>query len=575
MHAHSDARTIGKMKLRHLCFVLVAIGAVTAASACGGDDTAATGGDAGVDATSDAPATTDAASDAPGDGGPVGIAVADQSVYAGHAASLTVTTTTHTGGFMFAWSLVSAPTGSAVTTATLGPLNAPGVSFVPDVVGDYVVKVTVDETGYAPSTTMATVHAFAAPVFFARAIMDSNGGEVGIDVAGHDKSDLHAVACAINFGPNEEATYRTRTLTAAASSMDAWEAPAGQPSRFVFSGTSSLAQDDAGGYATFLIAGTTRNSCGTAPTTLRSQQAPAGAFSQPRFSPDGARVAFVDPVGASFGVSTIGFDGTGYRAVAPIYATPPSSGDESTNIRPEWQDATHLAWPRPLGGGAWSIVVASDAASATPATYMTCTGSTPHHIALLSDGSIVTSYSPTANAPSDLYVLKPDASKACTVVHKLTSLGGSNASRAHDFAVSPDQKTVAYLHYDATAHGGSASGSNEGDLYVVPVDGSAAAKAVGTATSGRIGPRWIGGGSRLAWTRVGAVVDGGDPRAADIVTAVLPDGGASTDIVAGDGLNTIVAAAGPGGSCAIAHGPAYAEAIALLLAAVALVRRRR
>jgi hypothetical protein len=566
------------MKLRRLYVALVAIAAPCAVNACGGDDSSGGGGgDAGADAFPDCSCGADVQNDGPlPDAGAVNVAVADQNVYAGQEASLMAVATTHTGSFTFAWTLVSAPTGSTVTTASLGMTNAPDVKLVPDIVGDYVVQVVVNETGYSPSTTMATVHAFAAPVFFARAIMDANGGEVGVHVSGHDKSNEHAVACAINFGPPDESTYRTRTLFAAATTMDAWEAPAGMPSRFIFSGTSSLTQD-AGNYATILIAGTTQNSCNTVPTTLRSIQAQAGALGQPRFSPDGTRIAFLDPVGASFGVSTIGFDATGYRAIAPIYASPPGSGDESANIRPEWQDATHVAWPRPTGSGTWSVMVANDAAAATPTTYMTCTGSTPHHIALLADGSIVASYSPTANTPSDLFVLKPDATtKACTVVHQLTTLGGTSASRAHDFAVSPDQKSVAYLHYDATAHGGAASSGNDGDLYLVPVDASAVAKAVGaTPVSGRIGPRWIGGGSRLAWTRAGQAADGGDPRSADNVNVVMPDGGGALDIIAGDGVSTIVGAVGPGGSCAIGRGDARASILGIFVAALALLRRRR
>ncbi len=567
------------MKLRRLYFVLVAVGAACAANACGSDDpSTGGGGDAGSDATNDATQGSEGGADAASDGGTLGIAVADQSVYAGQKASLPATLIVDAGGASFTWTLVTAPPGSAVTAASIGGATTATATLVPDVTGDYVLQVSATAPSLAPTNTRATVHAFAAPVFFARAIIDANGGEVGVHVAGHDKSDLHAVACAISFTPMESQTYRSRTLFAAATTMDAWEAPAGQPSRFAFSGTQSLTQDDAGSFATFLIAGTTKNSCITTPTTLRSAQAPAGSFGQPRFSPDGSRVAFLDPVGASFGVSTIGFDGTGYRAIATVYASPPSSGDDSSNIRPEWQDATHVAWPRPTGTGTWSIVVANDAAAATPTTFMTCTGSTPHHVALLADGSVVTSYSPTANAPHDLYLLKPDVNKACTTVHKLTTLGGNTASRAHDFAVSPDQKTIAYLHYDATAHGGAASGANEGDLYIVPVDGSAAAKAVGTATTGRIGPRWIGAGTRLAWTRTAQAADGGDPRFAESVNVVSPDGGAKVDIVTGDGVSTIVGAVGPGGSCAVGRpllSSPRVEAIGLLVAALALVRRRR
>ena len=469
---------------------LFALSALTVAAACDASSDGATASDGGADARPDAPlAPFDAGADTgSAEAGALSIGVTDESVYAGQAAKLAATLIgADASSAAFAWSLVSAPSGSALTAASITAANTASPSVVPDLVGDYVLKVTVTSAGSITTSVTATVHALAAPVFYARAIFDPSGGQVGLHAIGHDKSDAHAVACAINVQPSEFSAYRLLTLSAAASTMDAWEAPAGQASRFVFSGTASrTAVDDAGDYATFLIAGTTRSSCLVAPTMLRSINARAGALGQPRFSPDGTRVAFIDPAGASFGVATVGFDGSGYRAIAPVYASPPSGGDESTNIRPEWQDATHVAWPRPLGNGSWQVVVASDGANATPTTYFTCTGATtPHHIALLADGSVVASYSPIANAPADLFVLKPDASKVCQVVHRLTSLAGT-ASRAHDFAVSPDEKTVAYLHYDATKYDGGAAPANEGELYSVPVDGSRAASAIGAARVGRI-----------------------------------------------------------------------------------------
>jgi hypothetical protein len=561
---------------------LVALSALAAVAACDASSDATNAVDGGVDASADAPVTPfDAGVDAGGgDAGGLSIGITDVSVYAGQKAQLAATLIgADAGAATFAWSLASAPPASVVTTASIALSSTPSPSVVPDLTGDYVLEVTVAAPGAITTSVTMTLHAFAAPVFYARAIFDPSGGQVGLHSVGHDKSDAHAVACAINVQPSEFSAYRLLTLSAAAGAMDAWEAPAGQASRFVFSGTASrTAVDDAGDLATFLIAGTTKSSCLVAPTTLRSINARAGALGQPRFSPDGTRVAFLDPSGASFGVATVAFDGSGYRPIAPVYASPPSGNDESPNIRPEWQDATHLAWPRPLGNGSWQVVVALDAANAAPSPYFTCPGATtPHHVALLADGSVVASYSPSANAPADLFVLKPDANKVCQVVHKLTSLAGA-ASRAHDFAVSPDQKTVAYLHYDATKNDGGAAPANEGELYAVPVDGSRAATAVGTARVGRIGPRWIGGGSRLAWTRVGQAVDGGDPVFANDVSVVLPDGGGAVDLANGDGLNLIVGAVGPGGSCAVAVVGAPATGAASILAgaaAIALARRKR
>jgi hypothetical protein len=473
------------------------------------------------------------------------------------------------------WAVTSVPPASGVTTASITSSGAP--SFVPDLVGDYVVTATASVSGGPPVHATATVHAAAAAVLFARSVFDPNGGEVSVETAGHDGSNAHAVACAISFLASETSTYESRTLFAAATSMDVWEALAGQPSRYAFSGTATLARDDAGDAPTFLIAGTTDSSCNQVPTTLVSASAPTGAFGQPRFSNDGSRVAYLVPVGSSFGVATIGFDGTAARTLGPIYATAPSSGDESQFIRPAWQDAMHVAWPSPTGSGTWSVVVASDTAAPAPSTYMTCTGSTPHHIVMLADGSVVAAYAPTSGAAANIFVLEPDASHACQVVHQLTSLTGGN-SRAHDFDVSPDATTVAYLHYDASQFGNVAASANEGYLYIVPIDGSVAPSPIGTPpVLGRIGPRWIAAGTRLAWTRAGIPADGGDAREADDVNVVLPDGGAAIDIVSGDGVDVVVGAVGPGGSCSVgwSRSGSSLAAFALGLIGLVAVRRRR
>src|SRR5207244_3772651 len=108
----------------------------------------------------------------------------------------------------------------------------------------------------------------------------------------------------------------------------------------------------------------------------------------------------------------------------------------------------------------------------------------------------------------------------------------------------------------------------------VPVDGSVASAAVGTPTNGRIGPRWIGAGSRLAWTRAGIPADGGNAYSAGHVAVILPSGGGAIDIMSGDGVSTIVGAVGPGGSCTIGRGDARAG-IGIVVAALLLLRRRR
>src|SRR5262249_20985428 len=118
-----------------------------------------------------------------------------------------------------------------------------------------------------------------------------------------------------------------------------------------------------------------------------------------------------------------------------------------------------------------------------------------------------------------------------------------------------------------------------GDLYVVPVDGSAAAAPVGaTPKVGRIGPRWVAGGTHLAYTRAGTPADGGDPKNANDVAVIRPDGGGAANLVSGDAVNTVVGAAGPGGSCAIGRAADARAGLAAACGAIAIAlaaRRRR
>ena len=63
--------------------------------------------------------------------------------------SVTLTNNDNTGAVSWFWELVSRPVGSA---AVLSGAALPSASFVPDVRGSYLVKLTVDESPSNPAT---------------------------------------------------------------------------------------------------------------------------------------------------------------------------------------------------------------------------------------------------------------------------------------------------------------------------------------------------------------------------------------------------------------------------------------
>src|SRR4051812_2227477 len=128
------------------------LGSLAAASvACTSDDASTESPDAGVDASADA--TTDGAPapiDASGDEaapGAIAARINDVDVYLGQPASLVATVTPPPASATYAWELTQAAAGSALTTATLGAIDGPSLHFVPDVRGDYALKITVTAGG--------------------------------------------------------------------------------------------------------------------------------------------------------------------------------------------------------------------------------------------------------------------------------------------------------------------------------------------------------------------------------------------------------------------------------------------
>ena len=497
---------------------------------------------------------------------------ASGSIYLGQIAQLDSSSSSAVppAPITYAWTVVSAPAGSAVATSSLIGASGAKPSFTPDKTGAYALRVTATAAG-ASNAKAVTITVSAAPIFYVSTDKTIAADETtSINVVGSDGSGAAAITC--NFrdaGSNTD----LNALAVGKGGGDWWEAPAGTDSRAAF----FLSEREAdGGTTTFLASATSASSCAAPPLRLDSLATGYVGF-QPRFSPDGSRIAYVRMAPGEGGrVATIAPDGsTPHFEIAQFY--PNDAAAVLANVvRPRWQDATHLGWIVPTSGG-WQLFTAVDANGSTAANFMTCPTSmygVPGQFDFLPDGSVlVSALAPPgdgAKGPTDLVILKPNAAtQVCELVRNLTTLDGPSGSAADEFALSPDKKRVAFLRNDA-------SGSQNASLFIAAVDGTTPPAAVGGAPSfgGTVGPRWIAGGSMLSWGQNGVSL-GSD---AGVGVAVISSGGGTLATVVTPSAVTSGYAFGPGTSfCSIgiAGGSTLTGIGALAGFAALLVRRRR
>jgi len=497
----------------------IAVGGLVAC----GDDDSPSGPTTSPDASTDAPVNVlpdaskpDGSSTVDSGTAPIA-AVAAPAVYVGQTAVVDGSVSTGSGALTFAWTL-TAPNGSALMSTSLQNANTAKPTFVPDVPGAYTVALTVTAGGKTASAT-ATLNAIDAPVFFLKGEADGGGittGKVAFTGAtNRDVGSSTSVAC---FASDAGVYNKDELQFTGAFYAEVWEAPAGTPSRAVF----SLIDNADGGTTRVLFGTTTAATCAAAPTrldTVGPDQNDGAPFQAPRFSPDGARVAYIrafKDVGQK--IATAGFDGTSTRVVADRGAFAdggpnPNSGGYSTGSagpRPDWLNATTVAWVNATAPKEWQVVSAPDQVGATPTLHMKCTGEAPKDFAILPNGDVLVSHTTHAadnDAKADvmnIWLYKPDATtKVCGTGKNLSKLTSSmGASAASTFSLSPGRTKVAFYAQDDNRAGAAA-------VHVVPVDGSTDPVAVGVASSRTQGPRWVAGGTHLTWGVVSSAVDGG------------------------------------------------------------------
>jgi hypothetical protein len=522
--------------------------------------------------------------------GAISVVAPNVTVYVSQVANLNASATgapADSGSVMYSWVVTTAPSGSTVNTASLQNPATATPSFSPDIVGTYTLTVTVTSGGLTATQTV-TVQAVNAFVFYSTTKEDNVAPYFEFDVVQMDGTNPHAIACrshtiqtlanpltgqeagvtSFEGGAADSgvgAQFLALTFMTADYSLDSWEGEAGTPGRGAFA---QVVYTDAGAssWISYLLAATSDSTCQNPPTQVHAINGSDPQVLQPRISPDGTRIAYIEQRDqGNLHIATVGFDGTAYHDFGNMCVDAGSCGPDNFSLapaRPQWIDATHVAWMTESGGGNFTIVSAADIPSPQVTPYMACQGSiAPRGFAILKDGSVLANYSGVGKTVEDLVVFTVDTTGTCVLKKNLTKLPNAY-SYARDFSVSPDGTMVAFV-LNATKPGERDSGVGErfgGSLYVVPIDGSSAPTPVsGKDLFAYFGPRWIAGGTRLAWNGAlgadagtfdiadaGVTPDGGVPA----MNVIALDGGSFTHAVASDQANELyVLGGGNGGGC--------------------------
>jgi hypothetical protein len=503
--------------------------------------------------------------------------VADLNVYLGQTAQLDATPTTGSGAIAFAWTLKSAPQGSQVNTAAIGNANTGKPTLTPDVKGEYVLSVTAT-AGSASASKDVKVNAYAAPILYTLSKVNASPPYYEVHTVGSDGQGAHPLTCRVvpypDAGPDSDnGGFFLISLFVSALGVDWWEAPPGEPSRVAFA---DFRPTSDGGGTVGLAIGTTESSCQNPPTLVRQFSGKNAMTLQPSFSPDGSKVAFIEQADDEYRIGAIQFDGSGYRSVATYCAGADAGGrscESSYASRPRWLSDGRLAWVQDVHGNdvEWRIVAAKDEANASVEEVLRCAGEGPRQIWPLKDGSFITSFRETKQKPVDLVVMKRGQSGRCEIVRNLTKFTGAG-SRARDFAVSPDQTEIAYLH-----HEGADAKDNDldtgGAIYRVKIDGSGGPQPVLEAKEESFpGPRYIAGGSLFSFTRGRANEDAGG---GELHVSVVPVGGGTVRNVANGDQGTMVLAPGHGGCNVAGGGPTMLAAFLASIAGIGILCMRR
>ncbi len=471
----------------------------------------------------------------------------------------------------FSWAVTMTP---GAPDASNG--NGPSFSFAPAQAGVYQITLTVSVPDGDNNVTTVTANGTAVPLFYRQSTLTASSDTFVLGVIGSDGSGAKQLSCPLmvtdpsgngDAGTANRGTYGdtpgafgTRVLYAD-----------GMPARVVFENVTATEHQ--------LLLSDENGDC-TAHPAVRLDATPTVEHLVPRFSPSGARVAWVDSASTSQ-IITAATDGSARHVVR--------TSTKMKTAPPQWIDETHVAWvedsstnstPHLQIASALDADGAGDGAGRSP--IVDCDPTADANAmqvinqfenvggAWIASGGVKT----RAVNPPGATILYRLSGTSCSTTAATVLADEPAGGFAWDFALSPDGVTLAFA-------GQESAGSAAHDLFLVPVDGSVPpSRFIGSAPGfDDIGPTWIAGGKQLTWTQApvdntptggGLMVanrDGSNVRS--VLPEGLPDGGSKTAQV------FVIAPANRGLDCSATGGGTAAGEALLLLGLIALARRRR
>ncbi|MDB4966138.1 MAG: hypothetical protein JWN44_1827 [Myxococcales bacterium] len=467
----------------------------------------------------------------------------------------------------FAWSVTGTPDKSTDSSTGSGS----SFSFAPKIGGTYEVTLVVSNSDGGSSIAKAGALADTVPLFYRQSTITKSSDSFAVGIVNSDGTGAHLLSCPVmiadpsngDAGAGNRGTYAD---TPGAVGTRVWYRPNNLPAVVAFENVTASEHQ--------LLVNNEDGDCSSRPA-VRLDATPAAQHLMPRFSPSGARVAWID-VASPGSLQTAALDGSDRRVVR--------TAAKLKNAPPVWVDETHLSWVEDASADMTphlqiaSAVDAAGAGDSARSTLLDCNpAADPSALTVINQfersasGLVVAGglKSRTANPPGATLLYRMAAS-GCSTTAATVLADEPGGSYAWDFALSPDGVTLVYSAVEGPGAGAQ-------DLWLVSIDGSVPpSRFVGSAPGvNDIGPVWIADGKQISWTQVAAdgSAHGGGLMVANRdgtgVRSVLTQGGSSAaDIY-------VVGATNRGLDCSAAGtGVAVGDAL-LLLGAVFFFRRRR